>query len=124
MGVLGPVLLVLRGQVLIAVAVARLPGASASELWLRSKPGGEVLGNLREPWGVLGKLREYWRLLGYLPPQKSRPLITLKLLSSFGLRPMDMDPESGQLLKELALTYLNEEALLFGIYPHYRNLSS
>ena len=31
-------------------------------------PGGEVLGNLREPWGVAGKIGENGRFPGYLPP--------------------------------------------------------
>ena len=39
--------------------------------------GSEVLGKLREPWGVLellGKIRQYWGLLGYLSPLELPPL--------------------------------------------------
>ena len=43
--------------------------------------GGEVLGNLREPWGALGKMREYWGLLGY-PPAGTTLLTNLLIVLS------------------------------------------
>ena len=34
-------------------------------------PRGQVLGNLREPWGVLEKIQEYWGLLSQRPLEES-----------------------------------------------------
>ena len=47
-----------------------------------SVQGGEVLGNLKEAWGLLEKTREYLRLFGYVSPSCNllRPLIKISFL--------------------------------------------